>query len=55
MKNKRNFKTFELETFQNNFFNKSRSVFYVKRLFIGINAEIEKLLGDMLLVAEHLV
>jgi hypothetical protein len=54
MKNKRNFKTFELGTFPKTSLN-SRSVFNVTKLFIGINAEIEKLSGDMHLVTEHLV
>jgi hypothetical protein len=35
--------------------NNSRSFFNVKKVFIRINAEIEKLSGNMLLVAEHLV
>jgi hypothetical protein len=54
MKNKRNFKTFQLRIYQKTV-NNSRSVFNVGKLFIGINAEIDKLSGDMLLVAEHLV
>jgi hypothetical protein len=44
MKNKRNFKTLQLRIYQKTF-NISRR----------INAEIDKLSGDMLLVAEHLV
>jgi hypothetical protein len=35
--------------------NNSRNVFNVTKLFIGINAEIEKLSGDMHLVTEFLV
>jgi hypothetical protein len=54
MKNKRNFKTFQLRIYQKTS-NISRSVFNVRMLFIRINAEIDKLLGDMYLVAEHLV
>jgi hypothetical protein len=54
MKNKRNFKTFQLRIYQKTS-NISRSVFNVTKLFIRINAEIDKLSGDMLLVAEHLV
>jgi hypothetical protein len=54
MKNKRNFKTFELDSFQKTF-NNSRNVFNVTKLFIGINTEIEKLSGDMHLVTEYLV
>jgi hypothetical protein len=33
----------------------SRKIFNVAKLFIGINAEIEKLSGDMHLVTEDLV
>jgi hypothetical protein len=54
MKNKRNFKTFQLRIHQKTS-NISRSVFNVRKLFIRINAEKNKLSGDMLLVAEHLV
>jgi hypothetical protein len=54
MKNKRNFKTFQLRIYQK-ISNIPRSVFNVIKLFIRINAEIAKLSGDMLLVAEHLV
>jgi hypothetical protein len=54
MKNKRNFKTFELGTFQKTS-NNLRNIFNVTKLFIGINAEIEKLSGDMHLVTEYLV
>jgi hypothetical protein len=54
MKNKRNFKTFQLRIYQKTS-NISRNVFNVGKLFIGINAEIDKLSDDMLLVAEHLV
>jgi hypothetical protein len=54
MKNKRNFKTFQLRIYQKTS-NISRSVFNVRKLFIRINAEIDKLSGDMHLVAEHLV
>jgi hypothetical protein len=46
MKNLRNFKTFELRTFQKTS-NKSRSDFNITKMFIGINAEIEKFSGDM--------
>jgi hypothetical protein len=54
MKNKRNFKTFQMRIYQKTS-NISRSVFNDINLFIRINAEIDKLSGDMLLVAEHLV
>jgi hypothetical protein len=54
MKNKRNFKTFQLRIYQKTS-RISRSVFNVTKRFIGINAEIDKLSSDMLLVAEHLV
>jgi hypothetical protein len=54
MKNKKNFKTIELETFQKTS-NNSRNVFNVIMLFIGINAEIEKLTGNMHLATEYLV
>jgi hypothetical protein len=54
MKNERNFKTFELGTFQKTS-NNSRNVFNVTKLIIGINAEIEKLSGDIHLVTEYLI
>jgi hypothetical protein len=54
MKNKRNFKTFELRTFQKTS-NKSRTDSNIIKFFIGINAEIEKLSGDIHLIAENLV
>jgi hypothetical protein len=54
MKNKRNFKTFQLRIYQKTS-NISSSVFNVRKLFTRINAEIDKLSGDMLLVAERLV
>jgi hypothetical protein len=54
MKNSRNFKTFELGTFQKNP-NKLRNVFNIAKLFIGISAEIEKLSSDMHLITEYLV
>jgi hypothetical protein len=43
-----------LRTFQKTA-NKSRTDFNITKFFIGINAEIEKLSGDMHLVAENLV
>jgi hypothetical protein len=46
-------KTFELGTFQKSS-NNSRNVFNVRKLFIGINAEIEKLPSDKHLVTEYL-
>jgi hypothetical protein len=54
MENLRNFKTFELKTFQKTS-NKSRIDFNITKFFIGINAEIEELSGNMHLVAENLV
>jgi hypothetical protein len=54
MKNKRNFITFQLRIYQKTS-NISRSISNVRKLFIRINAEIDKLSGDMHLVAEHLV
>jgi hypothetical protein len=54
MNNSRKFRTFGLVTFQKTS-NKPRSILKVTKLFIGINAEMEKLSDDMLLVAEHLV
>jgi hypothetical protein len=46
MKNLRNFKTFELGTFQKTS-NNSKYRFYFTKLFTGINTEIAKLSGDM--------
>jgi hypothetical protein len=46
-------KTFELGTFQKSS-NNSRNVFNVRKLFIGINAEIEKLPSDKHVVTEYL-
>ncbi len=54
MENLRNFKTFELRTFQNTS-NKSRTDFNITKIFIGINAELQKLSGDMHLVTEKLI
>jgi hypothetical protein len=54
MENLRNFKRFELRTFQKTS-NKSRTDFNITRFFIGINAELKKLSGDMHLVTENLI
>jgi hypothetical protein len=52
MKNLRNLKIFELGTVQKTS-NISRSVFNVRTVFTGINAEIYVLSDDMPLVVEH--
>jgi hypothetical protein len=54
MENLRNFKTFELRTFQKTS-NKSRTDFNITKFFFGINAELQKLSGDMHLVSENLI
>jgi hypothetical protein len=54
MKNLRNFKTFEFRTFQK-ISNKSRTDFNITKFFHGINAELQKLSGDMHLVTENLI
>ncbi len=54
MENQRNFKTFELRTFQKTS-NKSRTDFNITKFFIGINAELQKFSGNRHLVTENLV
>ncbi len=54
MENLRNFKTFELRTYQKTS-NKSRTDCNITKFFIGINAELQKLSGDMHLVTENLI
>jgi hypothetical protein len=47
-------KTFQLRIYQKTA-NNSRSIINVKKLLTGINAKINELSCDILLVAEHLV
>jgi hypothetical protein len=54
MKSLRKIKTFQLRIYQKTA-NNSRSIFDVKKLLTGINAKINELSCDILLVAEHLV
>jgi hypothetical protein len=54
MKSLRKIKTFQLRIYQKTA-NNSRSIFNVKKLLTGINAKINELSCDMLIVAEHLV
>jgi hypothetical protein len=54
MKSLRKIKTFQLWIYQKTA-NNSRSIFNVKKLLTGINAKINELSCDILLVAEHLI
>jgi hypothetical protein len=54
MKSLRKIKTFQLRIYQKTA-NNSRSIFNFKKLLTGINAKINELSCDMLIVVEHLV
>jgi hypothetical protein len=54
MKNWKNFKTFQSRIYQKTS-NKSKSALNAGQLSTGIDAKMNELSGDMLLVAEHLV
>jgi hypothetical protein len=54
MKNWKNFKTFQSRIYQKTA-NNSRSALNAGQLPTGINAKMNELSGDMLLVAEHSV
>jgi hypothetical protein len=54
MKGLRKIKTFQLRIYQKTA-NNWRSIFNVEKLLTGINAKINELSCDILIVAEHLV